>query len=128
MATLRTVLEVGVYTDDDLTEVLGGVRNATIANSTLTEILAQTLRLAAEETVQIDLGSIATVRYLVVETSARVDVRLGAVDATPIPVLPVSEGERGIMLLPTTCTSLFLSNPSATAAVTPKIIVLGLPT
>jgi hypothetical protein len=116
---------VSVANDTDF-ELLVADRDRTITDSTLESAATFVRQLAASANVQVDLGEIATLKALAIEYSAAVNLRLGAVDADPIPLKPVSEGQVGFTVLEMeTASALYLENPSGTAAVSVTVVAVG---
>lgn len=118
-------IAVAVSTDT-IFENLVADRDRTIVDSA-TEAAATFVRsLAAGTNTQVDLGEIATLKALAIEYSATVNLRLGAADADPLPLAPVSEGQVGFSVLEIeTDDGVWLENPSSTAAVSVTVVAVG---
>lgn len=118
-------IAVAVSTDT-IFENLVADRDRTIVDSA-TEAAATFVRsLAAGTNTQVDLGEIATLKALAIEYSAAVNLRLGAADADPLPLSPVSEGQVGFSVLEIeTDDGVWLENPSSTAAVSVTVVAVG---
>lgn len=116
---------VSVATDTDF-ENLVSDRDRTITDSTTESSTVFVRQLAASANVQIDLGEIATLKALAIEYNAAVNLRLGANDADPLPLKPVSEGQVGFALIEMeTDDGVWLENPSSTAAVSVTVVAIG---
>jgi len=116
---------VSVANDIDF-ELLVADRDRTITDSTLESSATFVRQLAASANVQVDLGEIATLKGLAIEYSAAVNLRLGAADADPLPLKPVSEGQTGFTVIELeTDDGVWLQNPSSTAAVSVTLVAVG---
>jgi len=116
---------VSVANDTDF-ELLVADRDRTITDSTLESSATFVRQLAASANVQVDLGEIATLKGLAIEYSAAVNLRLGAADADPLPLKPVSEGQTGFTVIELeTDDGVWLQNPSSTAAVSVTLVAVG---
>lgn len=116
---------VSVANDTDF-ELLVADRDRTITDSTLESSATFVRQLAASANVQVDLGEIATLKGLAIEYSAAVNLRLGAADADPLPLKPVSEGQTGFTVIELeTADGVWLQNPSSTAAVSVTLVAVG---
>lgn len=116
---------VSVANDTDF-ELLVADRDRTITDSTLESSATFVRQLAASANVQVDLGEIATLKGLAIEYSAAVNLRLGAADADPLPLKPVSEGQTGFTVIEIeTDDGVWLQNPSSTAAVSVTLVAVG---
>lgn len=119
----RAVVSVANDTDFAL---LVADRDRTIVDSTLESSATFVRQLAASANVQVDLGEIATLKALAIEYSAAVNLRLGAADADPLPLKPVSEGQIGFAIIELeTDDGVWLQNPSSTAAVSVTLVAVG---
>lgn len=101
-------------------------RDRTITDSTLESSATFVRQLAASANVQVGLGEIATLKAMAIEYSAAVNLRMGAADADPLPLKPVSEGQIGFAIIELeTADGVWLENPSATAAVSVTVVAVG---
>ena len=116
---------VAVANDTDFA-LLVADRDRTITDSSLESSATFVRQLAASANVQVDLGEIATLKALAIEYSAAVNLRLGAADADPLPLKPVSEGQVGVAVIELeTEDGVWLGNPSSTAAVSVTLVAVG---
>lgn len=116
---------VSVANDADFA-LLVADRDRTIVDSTLESSATFVRQLAASANVQVDLGEIATLKAMAIEYSAAVNLRLGAADADPLPLKPVSEGQIGFAIFELeTDDGVWLQNPSSTAAVSVTLVAVG---
>ena len=116
---------VAVANDTDFA-LLVADRDRTITDSSLESSATFVRQLAASANVQVDLGEIATLKALAIEYSAAVNLRLGAADADPLPLKPVSEGQVGFAVIELeTEDGVWLGNPSSTAAVSVTLVAVG---
>lgn len=119
----RAVIAVANDTDFAL---LVADRDRTITDSTLESSATVVRQLAASANVQINLGEIATLKAMAIEYSGAVNLRLGAADADPLPLAPVSEGQTGFSILEIeTASGVWLENPSVTTAVSVTLVAVG---
>lgn len=101
-------------------------RDRTITDSSLESSATFVRQLAASANVQVDLGEIATLKALAIEYNGAVNLRLGAADADPLPLKPVSEGQVGFAVIELeTEDGVWLGNPSSTAAVAVTLVAVG---
>lgn len=116
---------VSVANDTDFEQLVAD-RDRTITDSSLESSATFVRQLAASANVQVDLGEIATLKALAIEYSAAVNLRLGAADADPLSLKPVSEGQVGFAVIELeTADGVWLENPSATAAVSVTLVAVG---
>lgn len=119
----RAVVSVA---NDTAFELLVADRDRTIVDSSLESSATFVRQLAASANVQVDLGEIATLKALAVEFNGAVNLRLGADDADPLPLKPVSEGQIGFAVIEMeTDSGVWLENPSSTAAVSVTVVAVG---
>lgn len=119
----RAVVSVANDTDFAL---LVADRDRTITDSSLESSATFVRQLAASANVQVDLGEIDTLKALAIEYSGAVNLRLGADDADPLPLKPVSEGQIGFAVIEMeTDDGIWVENPSSTAAVSVTIVAVG---
>lgn len=116
---------IAVATDTDF-ELLTADRDRTITDSTLESSAVVVRQFAPSANVQINLGEIATLKALAIEYNGAVRLRLGAADADPMPLKPVSEGQVGFTIVELETTDgVWLENPSPTASVSVTIVAVG---
>lgn len=116
---------VAVANDTDFA-LLVADRDRTITDSSLESSATFVRQLAASANVQVDLGEIDTLKGLAIEYNGAVNLRLGADDADPLPLKPVSEGQVGFSILEIeTDDGIWIENPSSTAAVSVTIVAVG---
>lgn len=116
---------VSVANDTDFA-LLVADRDRTIVDSSLESSATFVRQLAPSANVQVNLGEIATLKAVAIEYSAAVNLRLGANDADPLPLKPVSEGQIGFAIIELeTDDGIWLQNPSSTAAVSVTLVAVG---
>ena len=119
----RAVVSVA---NDTAFELLVADRDRTIVDSSLESSATFVRQLATSANVQVDLGEIATLKALAIEYNGAVNLRLGASDADPLPLKPVSEGQIGFAVIELeTDSGVWLENPSSTAAVSVTLVAVG---
>lgn len=125
--TLSTKVRTGVSVSDDLAfEGLLVDRDRTVVDSSAETSATFARQIAPSANVQIDLGEIATLRFLAIEYDAAINIRLGAADADPLPLSPISEGQTATAVLPLrTEDGVWIENPSATANVSVVVTAVG---
>lgn len=117
--------KIAVANDTDFV-LLVADRDRTITDSSLKSSATFVRQLAASANVQVDLGEIDTLKGLAIEYNGAVNLRLGADDADPLPLKPVSEGQVGFSILEIeTDDGIWIENPSSTAAVSVTIVAVG---